>query len=102
MSKDGLDDFLDSLNNLQSSFEKVQGKHDVAVEDLFTDEFIQTHTKFDTFSDFWESANITSKSLNEVPSDQIDPFITENTNFSDFDEMLSVATTDWTRRQVGF
>lgn len=65
------------------------------LEDIFTDEFMQQHTRFENFDGFkfssavmvnWKADTIVYAPL------LLDSFVRESTQFSDWDEMVRTAT----------
>ncbi|HJA62983.1 MAG TPA: hypothetical protein H9719_02500 [Candidatus Intestinimonas stercoravium] len=65
------------------------------LEDIFTDEFMQQHTRFDDFDGFRFSSavilNWKAQTLVYAPL-LLDAFVKESTQFSNWDEMVRTAT----------
>ena len=66
------------------------------LEDIFTDEFMQAHTRFQNFDDFRYSSAVVvnwgAETLVYAPP-LLDALVRESTRFADWDEMVR-ATTD--------
>ncbi len=65
------------------------------LKDIFTDEFMQQHTRFDNFEGFQFSSavilNWKADTLIYAPP-LLDAFVKESTQFGDWDEMVRTAT----------
>ena len=65
------------------------------LEDIFTDSFMQEHTRFDNFEDFQFSSavilNWKADTLVYAPL-LLDAFVKESTRFGSWDEMVRTAT----------
>lgn len=64
------------------------------LEDVFTDEFMQQHTRFDDFDGFrFSSAVMVNWKANTIVYAPLllNSFVKESTNFSDWDEMVRTA-----------
>lgn len=99
----GLDEFQKQLKQLEKNAQDLEGTNNVPLGELLTDSFLAKHTKFDNFSAF-ESSQIFNKyeSFEAIPDSEFDVFINENSNFENWDEMLSKATSEYVTRKLGF
>ena len=90
-------EFVDKLNRLP-------GKHDLGVEDLFPAAFIKAHTQLETISQLLDAAKIPKDAdLSDLTIEQmteLDSRVSKLTNFQNWDELLSKAKDDWISKQI--
>lgn len=104
-----MDDFLNSLNELQNDLqekankvENLNGTRQIAFNDLFTDELMQNKTRFKNIESFLELLDIkSSEDLNDFPQEKLDIFVNENTDFSNWNEMRQYAVTNYISQETG-
>ncbi len=104
MGIDGFDDLMDDLEELEDDLEEFEGEHDVPLTEMFTEEFMQTYTDFESIEAFfgespWEVES--QEDLEAIPDGEADKYVAEHTAFDTSDEMLSAAGNEWTKRQLG-
>lgn len=99
----GLKEFQRKLDNMAKAAEELNGENQVAFTELFTDSFLRTNTKFSSFDDF-SSREIFSKypDLKSIPNDEIDQFVSLNSRFSSWEEMLNKASETCIAKRLGF
>lgn len=104
-----MDEFLESLNKLQNDLqekankvENLQGTHEVNFDELFTNELMQSKTHFKNIELFLTALDIKSnEEFNNLPQEKLDTFVNKNTDFSNWNEMLQYATTNYINRKTG-
>ena len=89
---------LSGLERLQRNLERIDGKHELNITELMSDEFISTNTKFQTLQAFLDASGIESQE--DIGSTKLDAFIAANTEFANWDEMGQAAGQDWAIRQL--
>jgi hypothetical protein len=94
----GIDVDLSGLERLQRNLEKVDGEHELTIQELMTDGFIRDNTKFETLQAFLDASGI--KGQEDIGTKALDDFIATNTDFADWQEMFKAAGTDWMMRQL--
>ena len=82
---------------MEPGWEKVPNTPELRelLTDIFSDEFMQEHTRFENFAGFrYSSAVIASWDSEELvfPTLLMDNFVKESTDFSSWEEMVRAAT----------
>lgn len=103
MKMSGFNEFHKQLKQMEKAAKELDGTHEVPFSELFTDSFLRKHTTFSSFEEF-ENQKIFTKyqTIEEIPDDEMDMFVAANTNFSNWDEMLDEASTEFVARKFGF
>lgn len=105
MSKNGFDNAINYLNDMKKKSEQLSKKDELTFAELFTSKFMIHNTNFNTLEKFLESGKFnasTNESFNAIPEDKLDEFISSNSKFSSWDDMLSSATEEYISKQLGF
>jgi hypothetical protein len=99
----GLNELQKQLKQMEKAAKELDGTHEVPFSELFTDSFLRKHTKFSSYEEF-ENQEIFTKyqTIEEIPDDEMDQFVAANTNFSNWDDMLGEAGTEYAARKLGF
>lgn len=91
------------LEKLTRNMEALQGNHEVKLGELFTPEFIQSHSKCSDLNGLFEAAGYNIQSIADIEAiddAQWDAFIKENTDFENWQEMHSAAMADYVRKRL--
>jgi hypothetical protein len=98
----GMKEFQKELKNMARAAKELQGDHQVPLHELLTDAFLRKHTSFNSFAEF-EQQEIFSKysSFEEIPDDELNAFVSANTKFSNWTEMLEEAVAEYTFKKLG-
>ena len=90
-------DYMD-FNDLQKQFQNfadsvkdLEGEMQVPSHELFTREFMQTHSDYVSFDDFFSDSGFT-QSLEDIPDAEWGLYVASKTNFSNWQEMLDAAS----------
>lgn len=94
---DGLDDVQKKLAQYIKMIEKMGGKHEFTLDDLFTDPFMQEYTNFETLQQMADASGI--QSVDEIDSPKWDGFVSRTTRFSSWDEMKQFGVGKWLERK---
>lgn len=73
------------------------------MSDLFTSDFIQNYTDFDTFEGFLENSEWeveTQEDFEDIPEDKFDEYVDQHTGFDSWETMLSVSGREYVMRQL--
>lgn len=97
---DGMDDLDKLFQKLVANPEDFDKDHTIPFDDLFTDDFMQAKTNFATFDEFVRQSGFDMTQFPNIDEDALDLFITENTKFSNFRDMLSTAEDVQAAKQV--
>ena len=77
---------------------RIQGKHEVPLSELFTDDFIQQNTDFQTLEAMLDASGV--KSAGQIKGESFSAFIATRTKFASWDEMLKAGNTDHAKRTL--
>jgi hypothetical protein len=102
---EGFEDLADQLDSLAAGIEGLEGENEIPIDDLFTPQFMRTHTEeFESFDGFMDASPWTVESeadFEAIPEDKFDAYVAEHTVFKDWESMLSAAGKEWVVRQLG-
>ena len=102
---DGFDEFHKSLKNISDNIEKNAGEREVSLDDLFTKEFMNSCSEYNTFNELLDAGGFDSSSqeaFEAIPDEEIDVFIKENTNYDSWEDMLGSANDEYIAKLIGF
>ena len=105
MEIDGLDEFMDSLDEMEQSVEQLANKQSVSFDELFTYSFMKDNTNFTSIDELLESGNFivnSQEDFESLPEDELDVHIANTTKFSTWDEMFSSASESYILENLGF
>lgn len=97
----GLNEFQKELKKLSDNARNISKENVVSFDELFIDSFMQKFTKFPTINEFIEKSGFDFTQLELIHDSELDEFVNNNTNFSDWQEMLNEASELWTMRKLG-
>lgn len=101
---DGLENFQKNLSKLQENAESLDGKHDVPILDLFTEDFMINHTEFKSIEEMFSEGNIDFNSEKNADLDtdkSWNTFVSKHTDFKDWNSMLEKAAEYWVSKKLG-
>lgn len=102
MKINGLNELQKQLEQMKKAAEELDGTKEVPLNQLLTDSFLIKHTTFSSFDEF-ESQEIFVKypTLEEIPDEEMDQFVSAKTNFSSWEDMLGEATSEYVTKKLG-
>jgi hypothetical protein len=95
---------LSGLDELQQRVRRLDGPHDVPLNELLNPEFMLKYTHFSSFQDMLDHGGYSVKTPEDfkaIPDAPWDAFISANSTFASWHEMRKAATVEWTKRQLG-
>ncbi|MBF7058265.1 hypothetical protein HXX29_05480 [Weissella confusa] len=95
-----IESYFSGLERLQQNLEKVSNTTTLNQDDLFPDDWIQEHTKLNNWYEFVSLAPWEGAFDDENVSALRDSYVSENSNFSDWEEMVTTAATDSLKRSL--
>lgn len=105
MPVDGLDDFIDDLNEMEQNAKRLDGENQVPLAELFNPGFMRKYTEFESIDELFEQSEWTvetEEDLNAIPDHEFDIYVREHTRFTDSEEMMNVAAEEWIAEEMGF
>ena len=99
----GLKEAQEKLKKLSEDAEQLDGQS-VALSEVMTDIFIQNNSSFSSLDDLIKASGFTVESqadFEAIPDDEWDDFISKNTNFDSWQEMINSAGAIYARSKLG-
>lgn len=101
----GADSIVKKLDSIARKAEQLDGEHSVPINDLFTVQFMRSYTRFSSIDEMLEAGGVkigSQADLKDVPNDDLDCLVRNETGFNNWDEMLHAASEQWISKQLGF
>ena len=101
----GLDDFSNRLDQLSENAQSVAGTHEYSFIEVFSDEFMIEHTNFSTIDEFLLSSPekiSNAEEFEKADESILDVFVSEQTKFDTWKEMMSAAAQILIMKKLGF
>lgn len=86
-----------------NKIDKLKGNSEIRFKDLFTKDFMVEYTNFKTINQMFEESDFEindGEDFDNIPENELNNFINNNTDFSDWDEMIERAITEWVKKQI--
>lgn len=100
---DGFDELSNKLNSMANNAQELAGENEVSFDQLFIESFIKKHTKYSNMNEFLKAVGVTdNESFDKLPNEVMDKHVSDNTDFSNWEEMQTEALSDYVGRQIGF
>lgn len=99
----GIDKAQKKLQQLSDNLKALEGTHNVSFGELFPDSFIRAHTNTNTLSEFFEQSGFDTSSteaFKAIPDDDMDRYVSQNSNFNSWEEMLHEATRSYVQKKL--
>jgi len=100
----GLDSLQQKLTDLEQKAKDLDGKHNLPLSELLTDDFISGHTKFTTLSVMLEESGFkvdTPEDFAAIPVEERDRYINVVSDCENWQEMLGEASKEWSITKLG-
>lgn len=91
---EGLDELKDRLNGALDTLAEYQLGTRINSDEFFSQPFMQDHTEFDSFRAFYQQSPWALESpseIQQVPSTQLDEYVSNTTDFETWEEMKTKA-----------
>ncbi len=101
---DDIDDLMDDFEEMRESAEGLDGNGPSSPSELFSPEFMAQYTGHESFEEFIDESPWTVESeedFEEIPEEDFDEYVAENTAFGSEEEMTQAATKHWAAREIG-
>ena len=93
----------DGIERLFKSIESIEKQQSVKLGDLLNPEFMSKHTQFSSLNEMFDSSGLpceTEDEFNSMPRNKLDEFITNNTEFNSWDDMIRKAGAEHIDKQI--
>lgn len=94
MKTSNIQQAIAKLKRTKDNLSKIDGSHTYTFKEIFNDEFVSAHTNFSNISDFLNASGLdfsSQEAFQNIDICALDKFINENSDFSSWEEMKSVA-----------
>lgn len=101
----GLKELEKNLKQLEKNANEIHGHNEVPLNKLFNSTFMKRYTKFSNITSFFDASPFTidtQEDLATLPEDELDKYVSENTSFKSWQEMLTTASSEWVAKKLGF
>lgn len=101
----GLDDFSNRLDQLSENAQSISGTHEYSFKEVFSDKFMIEHTNFSTIDEFLLSSPekiSNAEEFEKADESILDIFVSEQTKFNTWKEMMSAAAQILIMKKLGF
>lgn len=91
------------LDQLLKNAKELEGTHQVKLTDSLNPEFVSSHSKFPDLEALFAASGFKIDSVEDfaaVPGDELDKFISENTDFTSWEEMLRSGSTAYMKARL--
>jgi len=98
-----LEEAAAAADDLSDPHEVVDEDEEVPIRDLFDDQFMREHTRFETFDAMVVASPSDASSADElglVPDGTWDGFVAETTDFDDEEEMVFAVRDHWVAKRL--
>ncbi len=99
----GLREVERALENKRRKGEELSGKREVGISELLTASFLRRHTRFSSVDELFEGSGFVvacQEDFDRIPEDKWNAFITKETKFGGWKEMLEAAAAKWVERSL--
>mgnify|MGYP001790235982 FL=1 len=101
----GLDDFSNRLDQLSENAQSVAGTNEYSFNEVFSAQFMIEHTTFSTIDEFLLSSPekiSNAEEFEKADESILDVFVSEQTKFDTWKEMMSAAAQILIMKKLGF
>lgn len=91
------------LPQLREKLKSLEMTNRVELGELLNPSFISRYTRFSNIDELFENSGLNFKSPEEfqnIPQENIDAYIAEETVFSSFQEMIKAGGEEWLRKKM--
>ncbi|NPV63624.1 MAG: hypothetical protein HPY61_13555 [Methanotrichaceae archaeon] len=99
-----VEDIIQKFEQIKRNVEENSGEHVIPFNNLFTSEFMNNYTDFDSIDNLIRSSCFpirSSEDIENLPSDEWNRYIQKHTRFSSWDEMVQTAAKEYFAKKIG-
>ena len=104
MPINGLNELSKKLNQLKDNAKELGEVKSASLTDILTPEFVSRHTRFANADEFFEASgfNVTTQAEFEaIPEHQLDAFVSSESAFDSWRDLLNAGGAEWAKRKLG-
>ncbi len=101
----GFDEFGKHLNKMQKGLEELGNTNYIPFNELITDSFVRKNTNYSSVDELIEKSGFqieTQEDFDNVPEENWNKFISENSKFKTFQGMIDSAGEEYVAIKMGF
>ncbi|QXX72684.1 hypothetical protein FOF38_04845 [Enterococcus faecium] len=101
----GFDDLTSHLNKMSKAAQELDGDNEIPMADLLTNSFISKNTSCQSLDEFFEKSGFdvsSEEAFAAIPDEDMDRFVSQNSNFNTWTDMLGTATQEYVAKKLGF
>lgn len=101
---EGLEEATRKLEDLSRKAQELDGKHEVAMSEMFPPAFMTRHTDFSSFSAMLNASGFkveTKEDFAAIPNAEWDAFVTSRTRFGSWKEMKDKGVQEYAIKKLG-
>lgn len=105
MSYFGFDDMIKQLKKMSDGAKELSETKSIPLSELFTQSFMEKCSSFSSFGDFLDYGHFnadTQEAFESIPEDIFNKFVSENTSYDNWNNMLEDATDQYISNKLGF
>jgi hypothetical protein len=94
----GFDELRRKISRLAQAAEKLDGEHQVTLDQMFHPLFMLENTSYGSIEEFFEASPFAVKSQEDfeaIDESAFDGYVRDKTRFQSWDEMKQVAVEEW-------
>ena len=94
---------MNKLKNMAKNAKKMNGQHEIKLNDLMSHEFISKYSKFENIEQLFKSSGFEIHAIvnpSSIPNIKFDEFISNNTSFESWEEMHKEASIQYYKKKV--
>lgn len=102
--KNGLNELTKYFKNIEKNAKELEKTQSISFDILFNSKFMSKHTVFSSFDSLLEAGNYKVNSQEDfeaIPDDEFDTFISSNTKFESWQDMIDTASTEYALNKLG-
>ena len=96
----GLDKFQKKLQQLRKNAKELNGKHSVPFDELFSEEFMRTHSSFSSMQAMLDASPFKDMMFKDIPDIEWDVYVSHSTDFKSWKDMKAAGTKKWAAKKL--
>lgn len=101
----GFDDAIKHLNKMAKAAQELDGDNEIPFSELFTPSFISKNTSSRNLEEFFKKSGFdtsSEESFTAIPEEDMDRYVSENSKFDTWSDMIETATQEYIAKKLGF